>query len=187
MNETVKPSTVMTTASQIDFSCLTPPPALLPDESMQRYLLMRQTILTDMAPQTAIEWLVVTDIIELSWEIERYRVLRHKAVNLFRQQAIEQSLRRIDVIELSTNHDESANRHLRRNAVEWQTDPDAALELEARLAVNGIDGQTISAESFIQAREYFLQFNALLDSAQNRRTSLLREIKTYRGNRRRLL
>jgi hypothetical protein len=108
-------------------------------------------------------------------------MLRHKVLNLVRQQAIEQGLRRIDVIELPAEHNEAANRHLRRNAVEWQTDPDAAADIEARLAAFGIDQQAINAESFNQAREYFLLFQALLDAAQSRRISLLREIKLHRA------
>jgi hypothetical protein len=78
------------------------------------------------------------------WEIERYRLLPHKVVHLFRQQAIEQSLRRIDLIELSPERHQAANRHIHRSAVEWQTDPDTASEIEARLAAYGIDQQTIN-------------------------------------------
>jgi hypothetical protein len=39
---------------------------------------MRQAILSDIAPKSAIEWLLPVEVIELSWEIERYRILRHK-------------------------------------------------------------------------------------------------------------
>jgi hypothetical protein len=49
------------------------------------------------------------------------------------------------------------------------------------LAEYGIDQQTINAESFSQAREYFLMFQTLLDVAQSRRISLLREIKLHRA------
>lgn len=36
-------------------------------------------ILSDIAPKSAIQWLPAVDLIELSWEIGRYRMLRHKS------------------------------------------------------------------------------------------------------------
>jgi hypothetical protein len=180
VNITIKPSVVIATPPQEDFDALAPPPALLPGESLERYQFMRQAILADIAPQSAIEWLLVIDVIELSWEIERYRLLRQKVVDLSRQRAIEQGLRRIDLIDPCAECNQAANRHIRRNAVEWPTNPDTASEIEARLAAYGIDQQTINAGNLMQAREFFVLFQALLDAAQSRRISLLREIKLLR-------
>jgi len=88
VNVTIKPSVVITAKPQMDFAALAPAPDLLPGESMERYQLIRQAIVADIAPLSAIEWLLVIDVIELSWEIERYRLMRHKVVELFRQQAL---------------------------------------------------------------------------------------------------
>jgi hypothetical protein len=181
VNVTIKPSVVMTSPPQMDFAALAPAPALLPGESIERYQFMRQAILADIAPQSAIEWLLAIDVVELSWEIERYRLLRKNVVDLFRQEAIEQGLRRIDLIELPSERTETANRHIHQNAVEWQINPDAACEIEARLAAHGIDQLAINAENFIQSREFLLLFQTLLDAAQSRRILLLREIKLYRA------
>jgi hypothetical protein len=109
MNVAIKPAGIVTDPPQLDLAALAPDPALLPAESMERYLFMREAILADIAPQSAIEWLLAIDVIELSWEIERYRLLRYKAGQLFRQQAIEQSLRRIDLIELPADASQNAN------------------------------------------------------------------------------
>jgi hypothetical protein len=62
-------------------------------------------ILADIAPKSAIEWLLAVDVIELSWEIERYRLLRHKILMQYREPAIEQCLRRIDLLEISSEAD----------------------------------------------------------------------------------
>jgi hypothetical protein len=64
----------------------------------------------------------------------------------------------------------------RRTAAEWACDSEAAIEIEARLHRNGVDTTDIDAEVFVQARELFLIFDQLMQSAQNRRIALLREI-----------
>lgn len=160
---------------------MAPPPALLPGESIERYQLMRRAILSDIAPKSAIEWLLAVDVVELSWEIERYRLLRHQILIQYREQAIEQCLRRIDLIEISSDSNGQAHQQIRRNAWSWRNDLDAAHEIEARLAAHGFDQSTISAESLAQAREFYFLFQTLLDTAQSRRVSLLREIKFHRA------
>ena len=77
---------------------LAPPPLLLPGESLDHYQALRHAIFADLAPRSAIAWLIAIDIAELSWEIQRYRCLRHKLLETYRQKAIEAALRRIDMI-----------------------------------------------------------------------------------------
>jgi hypothetical protein len=174
---------ILTPALEQDLAALAPPPTLLPGESIERYQLMRQAILSDIAPKSAIEWLLAVDVIELSWEIERYRLLRHKVLMQYREQAIEKGLRQIDLPENSSNSDGLARQQIRRNAWCWRNDKGAAHEIESRLAAHGFDQSTISAESIVQAREFFFLFQALLDAAQSRRMSLLRDIKLQRATR----
>jgi hypothetical protein len=57
----------------------------------------------------------------------------------------------------------------------------AARACESRLTSYGLDQNSINAETFIQAYEIFTLFQAPLDAAQNRRTSLLREIRNNRS------
>ena len=83
-------------------------PTLLPGESIERYQLMRRALIADIAPNSAIEWLLAFDVIELSWEIERYRLLRHKILMQYREQAIEQCLCRIDLLEFRPSPKDSA-------------------------------------------------------------------------------
>ncbi|MGX9431826.1 MULTISPECIES: hypothetical protein [Bradyrhizobium] len=141
---------------------------------------MRNAIFEEIAPRTAIEWLLAVDVVELSWEIQRYRVLRHKLLEHHRQQAIEHSLRHIDLAGISHELADAATCHIRQNAQAWRTDPTSATEIEARLATHGYDAGAINAEVYLQAREIFLVFEALLNTAQNRRISLLREINNQR-------
>lgn len=180
MNANMQPDIAVARLLPANLEALAPPPALLPGESMQRYKFLRAAIFADLAPQSAIEWLLAIDVVELSWEIERYRLLRHKVLERYRQPAVERCLRDMDLIGIPPEHREVSNRHIRRNAIEWQSDPEAASEIEARMTANGFDELTTNAESHVQAREAFVLFQALLDAAQNRRSSSLREIRFQR-------
>jgi hypothetical protein len=180
MNATFKPDIAIAYVLPDNLEELAPPPSLLPGESLERYQFMRRAIFSDIAPASAMEWLIAIDVVELSWEIERYRLLRHKILERFREQAIEDSLRRIDMVEIPPERQEVANLYIRQNASNWRTDPDAACEIEARLTAHGIDQMTINAETYVQAQEILILFQALLDAAQTRRVSLLREIRLLR-------
>ena len=69
---------------------------------------------------------------------------------------------------------------------QWRNDPTAAIEIEDRLAANGIDCTAINLEVVVQARELFLTFDTLLTAAQTRRMLLVREIDNRRFGKRRL-
>jgi hypothetical protein len=147
---------------------LAPAPALLPGESLQRYQFMRRAIFSEIAPRSAIEWLLAVDVVELSWEIERYRLLRHKILEHYRQHAIEQSLRNIDLAGIPPKLEDAARCHIRRNASDWRTNPNAAADIEARLAAHGLDQHAINAETIAQASE---NLHVVPDSARGRTKS----------------
>lgn len=159
-----------------DFKALCPPPRLLPGEDLARYRTLQAEILQDLSPTSAIEWLLAIDIAELSWEIQRYRSLQHKLLDVYRQNAIEASLRRIDVAGILPEFQETAEYYTARNALDWKLDRTSASAIEARLAMYGFDEETINMEVYLQAREFFSLFEALLDRVQMRRLLLLKEL-----------
>jgi hypothetical protein len=84
-------------------------------------------------PRTNIEWLWILDLAELSWEILRYRCLKQKTLESFRQVAIEAILRRLDGSGIPDYAAQTMLAHTRRNAQQWREDPVAAAEIEGRL------------------------------------------------------
>jgi hypothetical protein len=120
------------------------------------------------------------DLAELSWEIHRYRILRHKLLESYRQKAIEAMLRRIDVAGIAAQFNDDAERYTIQNALDWRLDPIAADEMEARLASYGFDQHAIGLEVYVQAREIFTLFETLLNAAQLRRLFLLKAINSRR-------
>ncbi|WP_298872724.1 hypothetical protein [uncultured Bradyrhizobium sp.] len=163
-------------AIPLEAQALAPTPLLLPGEHLQDYQDLQRTILSDLTPSSPIGWLLALDVAELSWEIQRYRLLRHKTLDLFRQQAIESALHTIDVACLASEAQEKATAYTRRNAQRWRVDPVAAHEIETRLAAYGFDQHSISAAMYAQARELFTMFEGLISSAQQRRTLILKAL-----------
>ncbi|MGY4291877.1 hypothetical protein ACVWXO_011143 [Bradyrhizobium sp. LM2.7] len=155
-------------AVPVELEVLAPPPLLLPGESREHHQALRQAIFVrepdaadlhvrffaDLAPRSAIEWLLAVDIAELSWEIQRYRVLRHQLLGTQRQQAIAAALRRIDLVGIAPEFEDEY--YTLQNALSWRRDPTAASEIEARLSSYGFDQHAINVEVHAQARELFI-------------------------------
>ncbi|SCB43270.1 hypothetical protein GA0061099_1007238 [Bradyrhizobium yuanmingense] len=158
------------------FEALCPPPQLLPGENIDHYQALQAVIFRDLDPQSAIEWLLAIDIAELSWEIQRYRILRHRLLSTYRQKAVEMTLRRVDLAGIAPDFQDVAEIYTINNALDWQLDASAALDIEARLRSYGFDQHAISMEVYVQAREILALFESLLNAAQLRRLILLREI-----------
>jgi hypothetical protein len=147
---------------------------------MNAFVVIRDMIIEEIAPQSGIEWLWAADLIELSWDIVRYRALRQKMLKIRRQDAIEAMLQRLDLPGIPYPFRQLARDKTRLNAEQWRTDPVANAEIENRLATQGIDEETVNAEVLIQSRELFVMFDSLMQSAQTRRILLLREINRRR-------
>jgi hypothetical protein len=157
------------------------PSCLLPGESRREFDMIRQMIIEDIVPRTNIEWLWTLDLIELSWEILRYRRLKEKTLQVYRGNAIASLLQRLDGAGMPAHSRIMVQLHCGRAASEWSEDREAASEIETRLERNGLDCAAINAEVFAQAQPAFGLFEQLMQSAQNRRIMLLREIATRRG------
>ncbi|WP_298884002.1 hypothetical protein [uncultured Bradyrhizobium sp.] len=163
-----------------ELEVLAPPPLLLPGECLERYEALRQAIFADIAPRSTIEWLLAIDVAELSWEINRYRVLRHKVLEAFRHKAIQSALRQIDVAGIAPEFQDAAEHHNAQNALSWRNDPIAATEIETRLSSYGFDHPAINMEVHLQARDILASFESLLNVAQAKRLLILREIRKMR-------
>jgi hypothetical protein len=156
------------------------PSFLLPGENLRDFEAIRQMMVDDIQPQTNIEWLWTLDLVELSWEILRYRHLKKRILDLHRVAAIKSILERLDGEGMPAEIAPMVQMQATRTAAEWRDDPDAAIDIEARLRRRGFDNIDINAEVFVRARELFEMFDQLIHLAQNRRIGLLREISLRR-------
>jgi len=149
---------------------------LLPGESLHDFEAIRQMMVDDIRPETNIEWLWTLDLVELSWEILRYRRLKKRILDAHRVAAIAAILQRVDGEGMPAEAKPMVRTHARRAAAEWRDDREAAIEIEARLDRCGFDAIDINAEVFVQARELFDMFDQLMIAAQRLSVGLLREI-----------
>jgi hypothetical protein len=180
MNRSVRSQELVTIALPAELAAFDATPLLLPGEEVEHYRSLRQAVFTDIAPQSAIEWLLAIDVAEASWEIQRYRLLRQRLLEFYREKAVEAALNRIDLAGIAPELRGQAAIHTRQNALSWRIDPCATREIDVRLASYGFDLHAVNVEVFIQARETFLLFESLIHGAQVRRTLLLREIRSCR-------
>jgi hypothetical protein len=156
------------------------PSFFLPGEDAGDFEVLRQMMVNDIRPQTNIEWLWTLNIVELSWEILRYRRLKDRVLNAHRAAAIEAILQRLDGEGMPAEAMPMVQIQARRTATEWRNDRQAAGEIEARLRRSGVDNIDINAEVFVQACGLFEMFDQLMQLAQSRRVALLREISIRR-------
>jgi hypothetical protein len=88
-----------------------------------------------------------SSVAELSWEIQRYRVLRHKLLETYSQKAIEATLRRIGMVVIASEFEDKAVYYTLQNALSWRIDPIATVEINARLASYGFDATPSTRKS----------------------------------------
>lgn len=153
---------------------------LLPGENRQEFEIVQKMMIEEVRPETNIEWLWTLDLIELSWEILRYRCLKQRILFEHRHLAIKAILMRLDGAGIPARDLQNLELQASRSAAEWRDNPQAASEIEARLRRNDFEDGAVNAELFCQARGTFAMFDDLLHAAQNRRMVLLREINSRR-------
>jgi hypothetical protein len=156
------------------------PCELLPGESRRDLESIRQMMIDDVQPETNMEWLWTLDLVELSWEILRYRRLKQRVLAVYRHSAIRAILLRLDGDGMPAEHVQQLEFQVERITAEWRDDVNAAVEIEARLRQHGFDDTVVNAEVFSQTRDLFAMFDGLMHAAQNRRMILLREISIRR-------
>jgi hypothetical protein len=69
---------------------------LLPGENRQDFEMIQRMMIEEVRPETNIEWLWTLDLVELSWEILRYRGLKQRVLQEYRHSAIKAILLRLE-------------------------------------------------------------------------------------------
>jgi hypothetical protein len=83
-------------AMPVELQAIVQTPRLLPGESRREYETIRRMLIDDIRPETHIEWLWTIFLVDLSWEILRYRSLKQTTLEAFRLTAVEVALQRAD-------------------------------------------------------------------------------------------
>jgi hypothetical protein len=92
--------------------------SVLPDEDLKDYEFIKQMMIDDVSPQTNMEWLWTLDLVELSWEIIRYRRLKQTVLQIYREAAIQSILQRVDGAGMPAEAVGKVHMQTKRNAEE---------------------------------------------------------------------
>jgi hypothetical protein len=108
------------------------PSLLLPGENHRDFEAIRQMMVDDIQLETNIEWLWTLDLVELSWEILRYRNLKNRILDAHRAAAIEAILQRLEGEGMPAEAMPLVQLQAKRGPRNGVKDPEAAIEIEAR-------------------------------------------------------
>jgi hypothetical protein len=93
---------------------------LLPGKNLRDFEVVRQMMVDDIQPKTHVEWLWTLDLVDLSWEILRYRQLKKRILDAHRVVAIEAVLRRLNGEGMPPEAMPIVKLQARRAAAEWR-------------------------------------------------------------------
>src|ERR1700687_368382 len=149
-------------------------PRVLPDELEKDYYQLFDMMADEIAPTTNLEWFALDTIVDLLWDMVRYRLWKNAILVVSRQAALETAL-------LRTHPSTAPNgpyriRLSREEAIAWRTDPEKRAVLEARLAEAGYDVEALNAGAFIEAQVPLATIDRFLCSARGQLNATLKEI-----------
>ncbi len=153
------------------------PPVLI-SEDPSEYEAMLANMAAAVMPRDAMEWILMGNCVDLTWEIRRIRLAKAGILDVTRKEALR------SILESILEEDERIGRD-RISAADskadgWYSDPSIRKALEAHLAKHGLDEEAITAQAFaIRARE-LEKLDKMLASAERRRWAMLQEMALYR-------
>jgi hypothetical protein len=153
-------------------------PPILSSEDPDAY----ETMLVNMAaaamPRDAIEWLLIVDCVNLTWEIRRIRLARSGITDVTRKEALK------SILESTLDHNELQGQDrivaAELKAEDWYNGPSAKEKLLAHLAKHGLDEDAITAQAYALRTRELEKLDQMLASAEKRRFAMLQEIGVYR-------
>ena len=166
-----------------DIEALLGTPPVLRHEDIEAYQTLRLQVARAVAPADVIEWLWLRDIVDLSWEIQRLRRFKTLLIDLRVEARIRQYEERaahaagtfpgVPVSELAKRQ------YLQQQQSEREAKPrEVAAKRYRELAASELG----AADLFLESVHKYEDIDALIASAESRRTAVLREIERRRDS-----
>ena len=152
-------------------------PPLLKTENPAHYRQLVDLLIKAIEPVNVLDWLLLKDIADQSWEILRLQRFRGVLVDLACRRAVKSVLRTLlpHVTDSSKVADE-----VTRLSHGWFTDPKTKEEAIAVLKVFGLTPDVVDAEAFLVSNQKLQAIDEMLGTAAVRRDGSLREIERRR-------
>jgi hypothetical protein len=152
-------------AAPEDVVVLLGPPPLLSTEDPQVYHDLLSRVVRVAAPRHMIDWILVRDFVDLTWEIQRIR--RYKVMVIERERASQisaiQNQKSMPVMEISLWYEERKPKRLQKKRL-----------------ISGLNTESGSFRSFEQSLSTYERLERMLASLELKRHMLLRDAQYYR-------
>ena len=153
-----------------ELSELLGPPPLLPGESEADYEALKMRIMAAVKPVDAIEHLYVRDVIDLQWDLLRFRRLKSHLLS----SSAPSGLAALMSARKYTHFNDS------RFASWLNNDPQAVKEIKELLTNWGLSEQDIFAQTMVKKINEFERLEKMAYSVETRRNTALRELERHR-------
>ena len=146
-------------------------------ETIEGYKSFFRAIVADLKPADAIDWLYIKDVVDLSWQIRRERVVLAGVVKSFQMEVVRDLLKAtVD----TSNAGEAAVYRIfsaANDAQRWASDPAARKEIDARLSARGHSAAAVLAQAYIRGANHIDAIDKRIASYEARRVGIVREIE----------
>ena len=146
------------------------PAPLLPGESEADYEALKMRIMAAVKPADAIEYLYVRDVIDLHWDLLRFRRLKSHLLSSSAPSGLAALM--------------SARKYIHFNDTRFaswlKNDPKAVKEIKALLTQWGLTEQDIHAQTMVKKINEFERLERMASSVEARRNAALRELERHR-------
>ncbi len=147
-------------------------PALLQHEDVDTYQQLARELVKEIAPTNTIEWILLRDVIDRSWDVLRLRRLIRAMIDAGRKSAIGQLFGTVQYLDIRCQEASQL-------ADRW-ANPETREEVENELAERGIDAEAIAATSFSMQTPQLEAAHRMLAAAELCRNNMLDEIESRR-------
>jgi hypothetical protein len=148
------------------------PPPLMPGEDQTEYESLAERVLATVRPRDTLEMIWVRDVIDLTWEVRRFRRLKANLVAAVSHLGVKEFLApRLGCGDQTSKMSER-----------WALGYRDAKDMVAVMLENArLDKDALTALTFDKKLESFERINLLIASAEARRNNAIREIDRHRA------
>jgi hypothetical protein len=152
-------------------------PPLVGDETIESYKKFFCAIVADLNPVKATDWLYIKDVVDLSWQIRRERIVLVGVIRLMQTEVVRDLLKATfdpaNALEAADYRIFSAANDAQR----WAGDPATRKEVDARLTARGHPPSAVLAEAYMRGASHIEAIDKRIASYEARRAAIVREIE----------
>jgi hypothetical protein len=149
------------------------PPALLPGESLAEYSSLYSLLQADLAPADVIEKMWLRDLVDLQWEVRRWRRLNNELLSSSRYDGLDKILR-----SLFYKYADGAPMELKRDLM--RCDPTAIAEVSRQHDLAGLTEDAILAQTLAVKLDVIDRIDRMTFQAERRRDHAIEQIERRR-------